>query len=225
MVVCLIVCTIRAFSTSSLEAATAMLLEEEYGLGERSVGLLIGASFMLALPTQLSFDRVSQLISKATYVRVLMGVCVLGSFMLREDVGQFLSGGATSGKVAVIICADMLLFPAMYLTGAVVEGAGFRLVGGEGTLFSTNNYTLGLGVFATGFGRSLGPPCARLALSVPNGQTAYSWLQTLVSAAAVVLLEYKVMAALPKLDEERPTGNPNEGGLSARGESDSIKAS
>jgi hypothetical protein len=200
MAVCAIIKTIRDFAIASLEAATAMILEENFGLSERNVGLLLGITFLLTVPLKLAFDRL-QAGKKATQLRLLMALCVLGCLLLREDVGRLLSPESMHGRVAVVILADMLLFPAMFLTGAVIEGVGFRLASPEGTFYSTNNFNIAI-IAATGLGRSFGPPLARTLLSSSRGQTLYSWQQLAASLAALVLLELAVVKELHALDEE-----------------------
>jgi MFS family permease len=202
---CLIICGIRSFSMASIESATAMLLDDTFGLSERAVGLLISVTFIFTVPLKMFFDSVGGIGRHANSIRLLMLICVLGCLLLRVDLGKLLSGGSTNGRVAVIIVADALLFPAIFLTGAVIESVGFRLASPEGTLFSTNNYVAMTNVAATIFGRGLGPPTARAILTTPSGQTAYSWQQLLISSLAVVLMEATVIQHLHFLDEDFKT--------------------
>jgi hypothetical protein len=201
MAVCAIIKTIRDFTIASLEAATAMILEENFGLPERSVGLLLGTTFLLTVPLKLAFDRGEGAGTKVTQLRWLMASCLLGCLLLRKDVGRLLFPDSVPGRVAVVLIADMLLFPSMFLIGAVVEGVGFRLAGPEGTLYSTNNFNLAV-VAATGLGRSLGPPLARTLLSSSGGQTLYSWQQLAASLFALGLLEFAVVKELHAVDDE-----------------------
>ena len=106
------------------------------------------------------------------------------------------------GRVAVIIFADTLLFPSIFLTGTVIESVGFRLASPEGTLLSTNNYIALNNVFSTFLGRGLGPPTARAILTAASGQTGYASQQLLLSAVAVVLMEGVVIQHLHLLDKE-----------------------
>lgn len=198
---CLIICSIRGFSMSSLESAIAMLLEEKFGLTESAVGLLISFTFLFTVPLKSACDRAGAG-SNATSLRVFMFVCVLGCVLLRDDVGQFLGGGSNRGRITILILATMLLFPAIWLTGAVVEALAFRLASPEGTLLSTNNVIALYNVLANLVGRGLGPPIARSVLSSASGQTGYSWQQLAVSSATVVLLELTVVGRLHNLDEE-----------------------
>jgi hypothetical protein len=202
LTVCLVIKILRDFCCGSLEAATAMLLEESFGMGETGVGLLVGVTLLLTVPLKLAFDSVSTSISKTTQLRTLMFLCVVGSILLREDVGRFLSPG--DARVLVIIVADICLFPALFLTGAVVEGIGFRLASPEGTFFSTNNFNVAL-IMATGIGRSLGPPIGRAALEVPSGQTMYSYQQLLASILSIVLIEATLVREIKAL-EDSPRG-------------------
>merc|ERR1719506_789288 len=102
---------------SSLESAIAMLLEDTFGLTERAVGLLVSFTFLFTVPLKLACDRVEGVVQHATTLRLFMFVCVLGCVLLREDVGHFLAGGSNQGRIAVLVIATMLLFPAIWLTG------------------------------------------------------------------------------------------------------------
>ena len=126
---CGIVGSGRAFAVSSLEAATAMLYHEKYGLSDRVVGLLLSASFFPAVPLRFVFDGLSTSFSPAAALRTFMGFAILGSFLIREDVGLYLADRldgeqSTSStvsrdrRVAVLVAADSVLFPALYIAGA-----------------------------------------------------------------------------------------------------------
>jgi hypothetical protein len=196
------ICGIRGFSMASLESATAMLLEDTFGLEESAVGLLISVTFLFTLPLKLAFDNAKGVGQQAGTVRLLMLICVIGCILLREDVGRFLSGGSNRGRVAVVIFADTLLFPAIFLTGVVIESLGFRLASPEGTLFSTNNFQAMNNVVATMLGRGLGPPTARAILKTAWGQTAYSWQQLVISSVAFVLMELTLIDKLHFLEKD-----------------------
>ena len=114
MFACLLIISMRTFAIASLEAATAMILEDKFAFGERSVGFLLGISFFTTVPMKLAFDRVKEASTRAIHVRLLMLFAVLGAVLLREDVGQVLACGSTKGRVVVIVLAGMLLFPAMF---------------------------------------------------------------------------------------------------------------
>jgi MFS family permease len=207
MTICAVVKTIRDFAVASLEAATAMILEEMFGLSEMTVGLLIGFTFLLTVPLKLAFDNVSHAARKATQIRILMFFCVLGSLLLREDVGRFFAPESKYGQVGVILFADMLLFPSLFLTGAVIEGVGFRMASPEGTFFSTNNFSMAT-IVATGVGRSLGPPLGRAVLATPSGQTQYSYQQLMASVLALTLVELTLIDELRHFEAAPPQATP-----------------
>jgi len=183
-----------------------MLLESEFALAKRMVGLLISASFLLCVPLRVAFDYLQAHFSKAFCLRLLMVLSIFGSVLLREDVGRVLSGNVAALRVLVLIAADCVLFPSVYLSGAIVEGVGFGLASPEGTLFSTNNYTLALLLVTSGLGRTLGPPCARQ-LASSGGQTAYAWQQLAITLFAYLLMEWKVMAAHSSQSSDMSSGH------------------
>jgi hypothetical protein len=200
MFACLLIISMRTFAIASLEAATAMILEDKFAFGERSVGFLLGISFFTTVPMKLAFDRVKEASTRAIHVRLLMLLAVLGAVLLREDVGQVLACGSTKGRVVVIVLAGMLLFPAMFLTGAVIEGVGFWLASPEGTTFSMNNFNLSIIFMATTVARSLGPPLARMTLTYPSGQTLYAWQQLAISSVGLLLVETIIVEKLNAMD-------------------------
>ena len=199
---CFLFHAIRNFSIASLEAATAQLLEDKYLLDEITVGLLISITFLLTIPLKLLFDRLRDASTRAISIRVLMAICVIGAVLLREDVGHLLAGESRDGKVAVIISADLLFFPALFLTGAIVEGVAFRLASPEGTLFSTNNCSLAMAIIGNSFGWFLGPPTARAIIDTASGQTSYALQQLTVGVVALLTIEIQVMGELHQMDTD-----------------------
>jgi hypothetical protein len=203
---CLPICGLRGFSMASLEAATSMLLEEKFGLKESAIGLLISLTFLFTVPVKLLFDTSQRTTQRkdrhAITLRGLMLISILGCILLREDVGVFFAGESNPGKIAVIIFADMLLFPAIFLSGAIVEALAMRLASPEGTFFSTNNIIAMYNVATTTLGRGLGPPTARTVLGRASGQTAYSWQQLVMCSISLLLIELAVVGKLPFLDKE-----------------------
>jgi hypothetical protein len=210
IVSCLVVCSCFAFCISSLESATAMLLEQNYGMNESAIALLIGLTFMLTLPLKIVFDHVMRMSTRPISVRLIMILCILGCILLREDLGKVLAGGSTQGRVAVILVADILAFPSMFLCSGLVEGVAFRLATTEGTTFSTNNLNIAFTFVPIGLGRSFGPPLARTVIATASGQTAYSLQQLAITSMALVLIELSVLRELrpdARASETKSSGN------------------
>ena len=64
--------TFKNFSISSIESATAMLLEEQFGVDERAVGRLLSLTFLLTVPLKIGLDRLTDRFSREALVRLLL---------------------------------------------------------------------------------------------------------------------------------------------------------
>ena len=64
--------TFKNFSISSIESATAMLLEEQFGVGETAVGRLLSLTFLLTVPLKIGLDRLTDSFSREALVRLLL---------------------------------------------------------------------------------------------------------------------------------------------------------
>mmetsp|Transcript_7408 Transcript_7408/g.17528 ORF Transcript_7408/g.17528 Transcript_7408/m.17528 type:complete len:534 (-) Transcript_7408:41-1642(-) len=195
----------RGFVVSGLEAATSILLEIEYSWHRSAIGLAVGLSFLSIMPLKLVYNTVHDKLSPATWIRVMALLSILGACLLFTHVSKALHL-ATQQNAQMILVADSILFPTIFLGDALTAG----IVMMSQHLFPVGtwldaNYVVVFREICKGIGRTGGPPVARMTVGA-GGQDSYALQQVILAVAFLLLLEVCVRPnILPEaLDEEGP---------------------
>ncbi|CAK0836109.1 unnamed protein product, partial [Prorocentrum cordatum] len=195
---CASLCCIRTFVMSGAEVATALILEESASWSRVSIGLAIGAAFLLTWPVQAVLD-LTHFGTTAASAQVLLGGALLAALMMSRSMA------APLGSSWSLLAADTILLPQLMVVGGYLDGIMLSLPSlapGPG-MPSQHDVQLLRGVCTDGLGRLLGPPVARwIATSSGfcDGQDLYSIVQ--FCGIAVMIVVFKTFV-FPAYDEAR----------------------
>jgi len=168
----------RSFFVSALEAATAMLMEVEFGWSTESIGLAIGVMFLASLPLTLAANKVrgQEWVTDLSLMCGCSCACMVASLFFFPDLAAFLALG-TRGSIGLILTADCIIFSSGFLSNGVMDGFAVKS-SMKGTLYTPEAYVVASNV-AISLSRFVGPILGRTALSM--GRTLYACCQLWVS--------------------------------------------
>eukprot|EP00416_Gambierdiscus_australes_P041817 CAMPEP_0171108714 /NCGR_PEP_ID=MMETSP0766_2-20121228/69466_1 /TAXON_ID=439317 /ORGANISM="Gambierdiscus australes, Strain CAWD 149" /LENGTH=554 /DNA_ID=CAMNT_0011570301 /DNA_START=39 /DNA_END=1703 /DNA_ORIENTATION=+ len=179
----LVMCLMRSFVISGLEAATSFLLEVEYDWGLAPTGIAVGLCFLFCIPVKLFFNTFQDQLSLICWIRLAGAGAVVGGVMLYR----------WSNSAYVLLVGDALVFPALFLGDALT--AGIMMMSQHlmplGSLFDANHVVLQRALFMC-LGRNLGPPLARTTVQ-GSGQNGYATQQLVIAVLFLVVLEIWVV--------------------------------
>ncbi|CAE7040151.1 GATL10 [Symbiodinium sp. CCMP2456] len=158
---------LRGFITSGVEAASCLLLQDHFAWRQDSIGFCIGLTFCLVVPGYMLHRQYQARYSDIAWIRIYTGIAMLATALL-----------GTAKKPLGILAADSIIFPSIYLAGALNMGILNTSVFPDGSLLDANNVMLINGIISNGIGRFAGPIFSR-SLIAHLGQKAYASCQAL----------------------------------------------
>jgi len=158
---------LRGFITSGVEAASCLLLQDHFAWRQDSIGFCIGMTFCLVVPGYMLHKQYQARYSDIAWIRIYTGIAMLATALL-----------GTAQKPLGILAADSIIFPSIYLAGALNMGILNTSVFPDGSLLDANNVMLINGIISNGIGRFAGPIFSR-SLIAHLGQKAYASCQAL----------------------------------------------
>jgi len=189
----LIMGAMRSYIVSSLEVATADILEKDFLWKLFSIGIAIGLTFLTFVPLKLSMETFRLYATNTTLVRCLLGISVVGTIFLFSPEGLFHSVDA---KSASLLFGDVLVFPSIFVSDALIRGLQSRLATPTGTLFSIENLSPMMNLLNMG-ARFLGPWLARLSLELGN-QAVYAATQLGTCVFCLLIFELGVRTQMDR---------------------------
>lgn len=176
---------IRGFVIYGLQAATAHLLQMEYGWHKGAIGIAISTCFLNAIPCKILHGLLGGRLSMHWWIRLTSWVSILGPLMLFPEVAEACRAHGVAGPIFVLI-ANAILFPALLLGDALLSGVMLQHVSPPGSWFDANYFILYKALFGLA-GRGLGPPLAQMAAGA--GQSHLALQQSVCAVAFYVLYE------------------------------------
>mmetsp|Transcript_32306 Transcript_32306/g.57149 ORF Transcript_32306/g.57149 Transcript_32306/m.57149 type:complete len:595 (-) Transcript_32306:290-2074(-) len=172
---CLLMALLRAQVTSGVESATSYLLENKHHWARHEIGISIGLTFLCCIPAKMVLDYHTNL-SVLCKIRIMSVISIMGSLLLYH-----------AGPV-LLLAADILLFPSLYLSDGLSRGLMQQYALPTGSMLDQNHTTLWAGILSNGVGRYLGPWLSRLIIE-KAGQPAYCFMQILLALSFLVIFE------------------------------------
>lgn len=172
---CLAMTGLRGYLITALEGATALFLQQDYGWELHTIGFMVALTFLMCIPGKLIQGRLSKCLSEKAMIRLFSIVAILGAVLICLQDGW------------VLLVADSLLFPCIYLSDAIGRGVMTRHLLPQGSWLDSNRasfWTLLLG----GVGQTAGPWLTRWMLQTST-QTAYAAQQAAGSAVFLIMFE------------------------------------
>eukprot|EP00929_Paragymnodinium_shiwhaense_P006998 TRINITY_DN110955_c0_g1_i1.p1 TRINITY_DN110955_c0_g1~~TRINITY_DN110955_c0_g1_i1.p1 ORF type:complete len:544 (+),score=68.72 TRINITY_DN110955_c0_g1_i1:98-1729(+) len=182
---CVAVFVLRNYIASGVEVGSALMLERDYSMDRRVVGLAIGMTFMAAIPVRMLYEQFKDSLSMIGWFRVFACFAIVGAAFLLRGVSQLLPGGAA------ILMGDSIIFPCAFLADGLSYGVLMVNVFADGSLLDKNHCALYCNGLGMGVGRLCGPWLARYQLEVMghSGQDSYALAQMLACALSLVIFE------------------------------------
>merc|ERR1740121_3436740 len=177
-----------ALVVSGLEAASSMILEVGYAWQLRPIGFVVGLTLLTAEPWRHLLAKYRKALPDTGWIRAMTLTNLFGSAFLFPVTAAFV---AIEHPDAVLITADMILFPVFMWLTAVVKGIMLRNAV-PGSSISPSNVVVLHQVPVDIIGRTLGPPMARAAVQ-SGGQYAYAVQQFVLLLLATVFVEFGVV--------------------------------
>jgi len=176
---CLVSCIARAFIIAAWEASLTMLLEVMYGIKVFENSVITSIMCFSCVLVKLVFDKFKANLSLNTWIRILSVASLVGGLLCRVRA------------LWAVLMASFVLFPTVFMTAGLYSGiAQNHAMRGW---FGLRNVNLALSASSDLIGRGLGPPVARIALSVGFEVWWFGLLAvqvfSLVCAEAVIFLE------------------------------------
>ncbi|CAE7705042.1 CACNA1C [Symbiodinium sp. CCMP2456] len=183
---CLAMTGLRGYLITALEGATALFLQklwkieesvfmQNYGWELHTIGFMVALTFLMCIPGKLIQGRLSKCLSEKAMIRLFSIVAILGAVLICLQDGW------------VLLVADSLLFPCIYLSDAIGRGVMTRHLLPQGSWLDSNRasfWTLLLG----GVGQTAGPWLTRWMLQTST-QTVYAAQQAAGSAVFLIMFE------------------------------------
>jgi hypothetical protein len=168
----------RSFIISALESATSFILETEFGWGTKDAGLMVGGTFLLALPMMIVMRHSYRMVRRpasggldSSLMKRCTMLCVGGSLLLFAP--------KWAAPCMILVC-NAVVFSSSYLASSVADGLALSYTI-PGTAFTVENYMLVDQIAQNTFARVMGPITARYAIEVHGGRLTYAIFQLLVS--------------------------------------------
>jgi predicted dehydrogenase len=180
----------RALLTSSLESATALVLQTYFGWSPYEIGRTVGLIFVGAACLILGMVSLRPILGDGVLIKLGSTICILSSLLLFWGVNS---------DPRLLILADVLIFTAGFVASSVAEGMAMTCAT-SGTWYSVENAWLIRNVLKCNVSRFLGPVLARLAVATDGGQL-YATSQVVLSALACIFCGFLTIAAWKASDE------------------------
>jgi len=191
----------RGFVISGLEAATSLLLEDEYGWNRNDIGVVIGVCFLACVPVKAFYERSKSWLKVTQWIRLMSILAIAGSLLLFSPACHLLGPGGKHCGV-ILLLGDAVLFPTLFLGDSLNSGLMMmsQHLLSAGSWFDANHIILYRGLAVAGCGRTFGPPLARSQIAA-GGQNSYA-SQQLVLAAVYLLMFEIFIAPRAQIDDE-----------------------
>jgi len=188
IVSCVILFVLRSFVVSGVEVGSALLLERDFGIDRRFVGVAIGITIMVAMPVKVLYQRVNDSLTTVGWFRVFATLALAGTMLLFQAAGQVVPKGAA------LLLADAIIFPAIVLADGISYGVLMVKVFPDGSFFDKNTSAALCNVLGMSFGRLSGSWLARYGLEALGsvGQNRYAFGQTVACAVTILVFEVGV---------------------------------
>jgi len=183
---CLAMTLTRSAVVSGVEVATALLLEIRFGWTAAPIGGVIGATFLLSIPLKLTHWTLANRMPVTLWITLLSSIALFGSLLLFDWASMLFGGGDK-----VLIIADMLLFPTIYLSDGLINGVMQQHCLPDGSCFDVNHVTLWAGIASNGVGLFLGPWVARWCVQV-GSQNLYALWEFMLSLLFLLIFRFVV---------------------------------
>lgn len=183
---CILLDSVRSSVVSGLEAATAQLLQHPYGYSRRSLGTIVGCSFLVLIPAKFGHGALSWALKEATWIRLTAYVALVGAALLLHNVCDVLHLPDRGLCPAMLILGSTILYPCLYLSSVLVVSIMVRNVSQSNTM-AASTVTV-CNVVARESGRALGPVIARFQVA-QGGQDYYAMQQIALCMLFVVVFE------------------------------------
>lgn len=175
----------RAFAVSSIEAATALLLESEFSWKSRSTGLATGLAFICGVPAFVLVRVIKHkfLVSDSHAMMGTATAAMLAATLFIPTVSNLIASGLhdSSEEWILILVADCIMFPSFYMANGYMDGLAIRCCDPT-TPYTMENFKLIEIIGQNTVGRAFGPPVARTIINV-YGRGAYAILQLCISTS------------------------------------------
>jgi len=129
---------LRFFISGSLEAATSLLLEQNFGWSITTTGAVTGIAFLAGLPLWIAYRGIGEHMNRITFIRMLASIATLGTVCLVKATSHLLPKGLT------LIVGDLIIFVPLFLVSGLTQGMMMQHVPSEGNSPFLNHSTLGM---------------------------------------------------------------------------------
>lgn len=182
---CICLFVLRSFVTSGVEVGSALLLERDFGMDRKLVGVAVGATFMAVIPVRMLYQVFKEGLSTIGWFRLFASSAIAGTLLLSRQASALMPGGAA------ILLADCIIFPAAFLADGLSYGVLMVNVFPTGSLFDKNNSALFCNALGMALGRLSGPWFVRYQLEALGraGQDRYALGQMFACMATLLIFE------------------------------------
>jgi len=186
----------RGFVCEALIAATAMILELEFGFPTHHVGFLIAFSFFFGFPVMilLQYLRQCRIASDGQLLCALIAVALAAALLLHEELSRFAVGARHSW--VLVLVADALIFACTFNANGVSDGLAMKHAVPY-TWFSQAN-VVAYDVAVNTFFRMFAPTSARLLVDL-GGRSLYAAMQ-LAATGLMLHLSYRIKSCVEEID-------------------------
>eukprot|EP00933_Yihiella_yeosuensis_P035580 TRINITY_DN2916_c0_g1_i1.p1 TRINITY_DN2916_c0_g1~~TRINITY_DN2916_c0_g1_i1.p1 ORF type:complete len:478 (-),score=49.53 TRINITY_DN2916_c0_g1_i1:439-1872(-) len=173
---------VRDFNASSTFSGTSMIFETEFHWSPRTVGLAVGACFLMAIP-YVALHRVSKKhLSEESWMRFFAAITILFSTPLYPGFGSDFS----LPEAMAVFLSNAFVAPALTLYGGAVDGISISSLSAYPEW--RNDFLFARQTSIDLIGRGFGPPFARHVLQL-EGRHTYAIDQIMLSLLLLVLTE------------------------------------
>ena len=168
--------TERAWLVAGFEVVTAMIMEQEYDISPKDVGLAVGSTFLIAAPLMVIGAHLQQHVRPETllicFSSIVAALCVL-IFRFPAEILQL----NHTGCISLLLGVGTLVYPAAQILGGMIQGLAFA----HAIIPGSRTYSLAVAVIAgemlvQGVGRFMSMPISRLIVA-SSGHDAYAAVQ------------------------------------------------
>lgn len=199
----------RSYVVAGLESGTALILEKKYGYSSRSIGLVIGMTFLFCVPLRMLQLASRGWIADVAVIQICSCVAIFGSVFLFDVHCESWAGGDPSFCAGILITGDGVLFPTLYVSESLAGGIMSQYFLPDPSLFSLKNTQFWCNtVLANGAARFLGPWTARLMIDW-KGQNLYAATQLFFCLLFALIFQIGVVRQLQTPDESSQQVNPS----------------
>ena len=155
---------------------TAMIMEQEYDISPKDVGIAVGATFLIAAPLMVIGAHLQQHVRPETllicFSAMVAALCVL-IFRFPAEIFHL----NHTGCISLLLSVGTLVYPAAQILGGMIQGLAFA----HAIIPGSRTYSLAVAVIAgemlvQGVGRFMSMPISRLIVA-SAGRDAYAAVQ------------------------------------------------